>query len=313
MPTPQHENAYRSQPESGHTSLDPLGNPIPHAASERTDAIPSSTLAEDCLLGISRTSDRMYSLYTKIRHEAYKLSKFRSAKQPPTIVSDDSTALLTGYWKSDEPLADSTLLFELTQGLGDLYVRFMAIGLYIVREPSYPVDDRGPGNNQDATGSESTSSSIASDATILSQLPELDHASILLILSCHLRVVDCWNTIVSLSENCARKALARGSVPTTLIVSTLKVGSFELPEAQAVSVQWILSVQLVRQLWERSRDLASAVQSSLSTNATDGEVFKVDSTAILTERMCHEVQARANSSLKGLERIRDAFVSRDLT
>lgn len=300
----QQHNGYHAQLELDSMGQNASSNFFLDRTPTRVDHSASSD-AENCLQEISHLSGRLYTHSMTIPNETpqYQFSNTSQIPPGPPHIDKETTSYACSY----ESQFDLSVTMELTQAMSDLYQRFMAIPLYFV-----PKKASVAGTNHDSSPFNSRSDPALSSAAEVSGSSKLDHSSILLILACHLRLINCWDSISRRIGDCTSTALTHGKGSATSAMQIMSVGNFKLSETHAASMQFLLLVHLLHQLWERSSELVIAVQSSTHKISTEKEASECDSTAVLTEQMCLEVQARAEFRMRQLEKTRTLLISRNL-
>ena len=179
----------------------------------------------DCIHQLSCLSAGLYQLRTAI---------------PPTSIHDQSLsdgAVSMGDYSNfsiDE-------IFELSQKLVDIYPKF--IDTFVRRKP---VED-------------TTEPSL--ELISRSPSPTIDHASIFLILSCHMRLIDIYEELFKHITLCIQIIdQPFNPVHATLRLPQVKIGSYNPPRVTAVRMQILLFIHLGSQLSELATELVSQMQ-----------------------------------------------------
>ena len=198
---------------------------------------------------------------------------------------------------------------RLTQGLIDIYPAFLNAFL--------PHPTSQSSNASSAWSSESMSntyfetaqhSSTSSTASSHKRSPQsLDHSSILLILSCHLRLLGIYEALFSHMQTCYEQ---RGNIKSPheagLRVPLLKVGDFVPPPSAAIPMQMLLVVQFASQLFNYAADLAAEIREpeSETTQQDSPSESSSNDTLALTRAAAENVKARASNMAQELKAMR---------
>ena len=157
--------------------------------------------------------------------------------------------------------------FHLTQSLIDLYPQFVKV--FVSRDS---IDLQQPPSNglnslEASVGHASNCSPKDSDMTSdIAPIPwpQPNHASILLILSCHHRLIDMWQSIFSHISAMPAHTLGQHCLK-------FKVGSF-VPSttSSAVPMEIIMVVELATQLLGRIKEMVDRIEEFVPNLARDG-------------------------------------------
>ena len=150
--------------------------------------------------------------------------------------------------------------FHLTQSLIELYPSFVDLAF----RPS--AHSRGEVHTEP--------SSEAGHET----QPELDHASVLLILSCHHRLVDVWESIFAHFE----AVLDRGE-QLGRRCGKIAVRSFEPPQAMGVKIQMVLMIQFAEELCAHIRRLLKELALTRPTSRRQQHEAPADAVAMASD------------------------------
>jgi hypothetical protein len=199
--------------------------------------------------------------------------------------------------------------FRLTESLIDLYPTFLNAFLphpttsYSSESTTWLQE--GTSNAQfqtsqhPATGTESSSQA--------SCRPPLDHSSIHLILSCHIRVIDIYEALFQHMKLCLEQhGFSQTPQQDLLSAPQLKIGSYTPPPSAAVPMQMLLLVQFSSQLSNYSIDLASALEElegmtprrNLPNSSAGDDAFAA------TQASAENVKSRASCMLREMSSIR---------
>jgi hypothetical protein len=149
--------------------------------------------------------------------------------------------------------------------------------------------------------------------------PPLDHASIYLLLSCHNRLIDIWETVFGHLKVRTDKDFAAGR--TTDIdgrCAKIKIGSYAPSAASTTSMYMTLIMELSERLLEQSKQLVAEVSSqNTERNGDDHAGFGVAETSQNIVRAQHEAMVmacrattdRASGMLEQICRIRQLTLS----
>jgi len=149
--------------------------------------------------------------------------------------------------------------FSLTQSLIDIYPAFLSTFLnHTSTQTSTP-----PFSWTDTSSESSASNSPehTGEAPLRRPRLPLDHSSILLILSCHIRIIEIYESLSKHMEICIRqKTIPMTRRQATLKIPQLAIGTYIPPPSSAVPMQMLLLVQFSSQLFNYAADLASEIE-----------------------------------------------------
>lgn len=210
--------------------------------------------------------------------------------------------------------------FQLTQELIDIYPVFLDAFV----KGSSTHEQRTSGGNlwsgglNDST-SISTSDGIDSGPTLdlksaTSDIPvSYDHSSILLLLSCHVRILDIYDEIFKHMNQCS------GQPPSVVKIRQasckrpeMRIGNYIPPPSSALPMQMMLCVQLASQLSDAAGELASHLQLPENPPTPDS----TDSSPTITEaaklscRTAELVSSRASKMFEELRIARSRFLEK---
>jgi hypothetical protein len=184
--------------------------------------------------------------------------------------------------------------FRLTQNLVEVYPSFLS---KVVSPSSSQISTPSFTSRDGDTTSISSNSSVDDHSPIQNSpskpvtKPALDHASILLILSCHLRLITIYDTLFSHMKICiALKGVASLPQQKALTGAQLRIGAWTPPPSSAVPMQVLLLVQFASQLFNYAADLTAEITSLVSSAV--GVV--TDDALALSRAAAENVKKRAN-------------------
>ncbi|KAL2064363.1 hypothetical protein VTL71DRAFT_4857 [Oculimacula yallundae] len=228
------------------------------------------------------------------------LSDHKSTLPPLSIHDDLPPELDTEPPQKDDYVLEDT--FRLTQSLIEIYPTFLH--LFINPMPSSQITTpESEFLGSDTFGSDATPpSDETSSSTSSSPKHALDHASILLVISCHLRVIDIFDILFKHMETCiSQKGMVKNARQAALSAPTLSIGTYLPPPSAAVPMQMLLLVQFATQLYDYAVDLASEIPYPQDKSSSGGTV---DSTLLLTKAAAENVKERAASMSQRLSGLR---------
>jgi hypothetical protein len=196
--------------------------------------------------------------------------------------------------------------FRLTQTLIDIYPNFLSIFLNrtSTSTPSFGcTTDTSPGSSTSSTTPEDTTPTCPSKT---SRSKPLDHSSIILLSSCHMRVIDIYDELFKHMGVCIRqRGVALTRRQAQLKAPTLAIGSYIPPLSSAVPMQMLLLVQFASQLSSYASDLVLELEGEFSVGTAPHE----KTTMALTRAAAANVKERACSMAQELSRMRGALLN----
>jgi hypothetical protein len=202
---------------------------------------------------------------------------------------------------------DETL--RLTQNLVDMYPAFLNAFLPHPTSQSSNASSNWPSDRMSNTHFETAQHSSASSTTSSYKraIQSLDHSAILLILSCHLRLISIYEALFKHMKLCFdQRGAIRQPQQATLKVPQLKIGDFTPPPSVAVPMQMLLLVQSASRLFNYAADLASEIrepeQGTPKSDSSDGG--SSNDTLELTRATAENVKARASNMSQELGAMR---------
>ncbi|MCJ1472481.1 hypothetical protein MMC13_001129 [Lambiella insularis] len=272
---------------------------------------------------LAELSVSLSELFSTIPPQCKEPSRYRecAAFSLPEIIGDtvNSRGNATPSTKSKAPVPYFSLpdAFHLTQGLIEIYPRFLLESL----EPSIsqPLEDL----SLPATRSTSNCSYVDDRCTAHSarQNPSgrkrlrHDHASVLLILSCHHRVIDIWERVLD-------HVLA---IPVHLLgkhCPRFQIGSF-VPSSSLASipVEIVMCAEFAAQLHNQVQDFTlgsitptSAIPHFCTSNVAHSGLIAAEdvqgSSRIALEMECKAVSERANDLVEQVSHVRRVLSQR---
>lgn len=206
---------------------------------------------------------------------------------------------------------DETL--RLTQCLIDIYPTFLNAFLPHPISQSSNAGSTWPPDRISNTyfGTAQNPSASSTGSSQDHTLETLDHASILLILSCHLRLINIYEALFHHMKQCYSQLGASITPPqATLNVPPLKIGNFTPPPSAAVPMQMLLVVQFASQLFNYAADLASEIgepeQGTPQSDSLDSDA--ADGTLALTQATAENVKNRASKMSQELGAMRSIML-----
>jgi hypothetical protein len=231
---------------------------------------------------------------------------------PSAFMGDDRTSQGTqNCLELSNYRVDETL--RLTQCLIDIYPTFLNAFL---SHPASQSSNAGSTLPPDRTSNTylGTAPNLPTSLTGSSQdhtLETLDHASILLILSCHLRLISIYEALFHHMKQC----YSQGGISVTpsqaaLNVPPLRIGNFTPPPSAAVPMQMLLVVQFASRLFNYAADLASEIgdpeQGTPQSDSLNGD--STDDTLALTRATAENVKNRASKMSQELGAMRSIML-----
>ncbi|KAF4616217.1 hypothetical protein G7Y89_g15189 [Cudoniella acicularis] len=157
-------------------------------------------------------------------------------------------------------------LLNLTQDLVDLYPIFLNtfFGPQISQGSSPNSDTASPSSfdNDQTSESHDSKRSFPPNTHSTTDKPTPDHASVLLLLSCHLRLINIWVDLFKHMRICIRQrgvALTEAQKKINLPAPRLRVGAYTPPPSVAVSMQMHCFCRFSTQLSKLATELASEI------------------------------------------------------
>ncbi|CZR60924.1 uncharacterized protein PAC_10820 [Phialocephala subalpina] len=232
----------------------------------------SSSLA---ITTIQALSDLNVELYA---HAAMVPKPPKSSSQPLT-------------WKDKDLVVDKT--FQLSQRFIDVLNKF------------YPRYVEASTSSSSPNTSASSASSPRTGMALGRLHAAIDQGSFLLILSCHLRLIDTYENIFGNMQAC----LDRSSVTECedhVGLPNVKVGSFSIPDTSAVQITLIL--HLARHLLSRMGELIKSIESSQTSDRVneDGSL-SVGSDSLVSPTL-EAVHSREKVLVERISRLRKTFI-----
>ncbi|KAG0647640.1 Isoflavipucine cluster transcription factor [Hyphodiscus hymeniophilus] len=196
--------------------------------------------------------------------------------------------------------ADET--FRVTQELIDIYPSF--IELFARRNVSLPEESEA----QTSPTGDQRVDRLGPIIPNFSNPERLDHASILLILSCHLRLLDIYDELFKHMEVCIeQRGIVCNPRQATFSAPQLKIGNFTPPVTAAVSMQILMLVHFATSLCDYAVELDRQVQDS-ENGCANGEILPSDQggdgARLLSVVSSRQVKERASAMLQHLSSLR---------
>ncbi|KAH9214650.1 hypothetical protein DL95DRAFT_148874 [Leptodontidium sp. 2 PMI_412] len=254
-------------------------------------------------------ADSVPSLVRKLSQLNVDLSDHKTTLPPLSVHDVLPPELDVVCPQGNEYVLEDT--FRLTQSLIEIYPIFLH--LFINPTPSSqtttPDSDWLGTDSFGSSGAEPSSDSTSSSTSSKAKEP-MDHASILLLISCHLRVVDIYDILFKHMEICiSQKGVAKTARQAALTAPTLSIGNYIPPPSSAVPMQMLLLVQFASQLYNFAVDMASEIPYPLNETSSGGPI---DSTLVLTKAAAENVKDRAGSMSQRLSSLRSQMLNSGL-
>ena len=192
--------------------------------------------------------------------------------------------------------------FRLTQELIDIYPSF--IDLFTKRKVSHP---QARGHT-----TEEALERLGPIAPSLSNPLHLDHASILLLLSCHLRLVDIYDELFKHSHVCIKQRGVPGTAAQAQFqMPQLRIGNYVPRSTTAVTMQMLMLFHFATSLSNYAIELDGHIQesedgyaTSESSRSDQGE----DGVKALSLVSSKKVKERATAMLQQLAFLREVML-----
>ncbi|KAE9367688.1 hypothetical protein N431DRAFT_348492 [Stipitochalara longipes BDJ] len=189
--------------------------------------------------------------------------------------------------------------FRLTQTLIDMYPAFLNAFLPHPTSRSSNTSSTWSSESMSNTHFETAQHSSASSTSPSQKnsTQSLDHSSILLILSCHLRLISIYEALFQHMQACFdQRGVAMTAQQATLEAPQLKIGDFAPPPSAAVPMQMLLLVQFASRLYNYAADLAAEIREpeSSTPQSDSSSGTSSDDTLALTRAAAENVKSRAS-------------------
>lgn len=192
--------------------------------------------------------------------------------------------------------------FKLTQDLVDIYPVFMDTFLkrrssqYEAR--SYHTDSPDSQASSPCEGLVQMNESTYPNRAIYEPV-QRDHASILLLLSCHVRLIDVYEELLKHMAACVGDTTHRKPHQHSRCdVPTMKIGQYTAPPSSAIQMQLMLFVHLSAQLAENAADFAAQLRDSRDEKERMGDYMEGsyrDEASMLSLATAEKVKGRASN------------------
>lgn len=152
------------------------------------------------------------------------------------------------------------------------------------------------------------------DKRTISRTPKLDHSSILLMLSCHLRLINIWEHFLKHIAICVRqKGLAKSpaQAAANLKIPVLKIGGFTPPPSVLAPMYMVMFLTYSKKLYNHAKDLATKIQLFERKEPTDPATDWSDPAAI-SLKTASDVKTRANALNEELNGINETIIATGL-
>ena len=232
-----------------------------------------------------------------------------------TIQEGDTTARFTGY------SLDET--FKLTQDLIDIYPVFIDTFLKgrssRSETPScYNVDTRAPNSHASTPQDDHEDTNMPLHAKVIAPHPGVrqDHASILLLLSCHVRVIDIYDELFKHMALCMSDRefnnIEMEKLEISCQVPNIKIGTYTPPPSASIPMQMMLLVHLAAQLSDDAAELAAHLRGpsdeyeKVKDNPNNGAI---DEAMILSLATAEKVKGRASNMSQQLSKAKTMILN----
>jgi hypothetical protein len=279
------------------SSLDLYGYSIhDHLSFESLDSHSES----DCIRKLSQLS-------TDLFEHSNTIPPMTIYDPPPADMGDDGVYQGTqGCQDYSKYRVDETL--RLTQNLIDMYPAFLSAFLPHLTSQSSNASSTWSSDRMSNTNFETAQHPSASSTTSSYKraIQSLDHSAILLILSCHLRLISIYEALFQHMKICfGERGVVKPPQQATLAVPQLKIGDFAPPPSAAVPMQMLLLVQFASRLFNYAADLASEVREPEGTPESDSSNGSPSGDPLaLTRAAAENVKARASNMSQELGAMR---------
>jgi hypothetical protein len=200
--------------------------------------------------------------------------------------------------------------FKLTQELIDIYPVFIRTFIKCRTSSETSSDDWVA---QESLGIQQSGAIVSSSEELARQnlvdkrgssscrASDVDHSSVLLLLSCHVRLIDIYDELFKHIEHCmAQGGMPKNAAQARIAVTSLKIGSYQPPPAAAVPMQMLLLVQLASQLANSASDLTMHIREHVPSTI----ISPRDETAMLSLVTADKVTERAANMSARLTEVR---------
>ncbi|KAG9232547.1 hypothetical protein BJ875DRAFT_466492 [Amylocarpus encephaloides] len=181
-------------------------------------------------------------------------------------------------------------VITFTEDLTGIYPIFMAA--------LFGPHDYKSAEKQGADAQIGKGNSALENNSFISHSSKLDHSAVLLILSCHLRLIGIWEHLLKHMEVCIKQkgvAFLPAQKEANLKIPVLRIGNFVPPPSVAIPMQMLMFTQYLSRLHGCASDLTCRIQSSeerenfLSPACWEGP-------AALSLKAAADVKSRANET-----------------
>lgn len=238
-------------------------------------------------------------------------------KMPPQSIheslSNDQEAQMKNKDHSDFSLED---MFSSNQELIDIYPPFMETFIESASGQNTGTSNTSHSARMDAIATNDCNSreTSRSDNRITPRASRLDHSSILLMLSCHLRLINIWEQFLKHIAICVReKGVAKtpAQAAANLKIPVLKIGGFSPPPSVLAPMYMVMFLAYSKKLYNHAKDLATKIQLFDSKEPTDPTTDWNDPAAI-SLKTASDVKTRANALNEELNEINETIITSGL-
>ena len=197
--------------------------------------------------------------------------------------------------------------FQLTQELVDVYPSFMNI--FTPRKtPQASQPSSRPTNVEPEIGT-----SKGPIASSLSNPLALDHSSILLLLSCHLRLIEIYDELLKHMKFCIdMRGAACMNEEASFTAPRLRIGDYYPPDTAAVPMMMLLLLHFAKSLRDYAVELESNIREpydSGSGSLRPESEKNGSAVAALSQASAEKVKERATSMLQNLSSLRTMLLA----
>ncbi|KAH8801523.1 hypothetical protein F5884DRAFT_862217 [Xylogone sp. PMI_703] len=285
-------------------------HPTSYSISNRSEGYISSAEGRQKSVSLESSSSSSTSPIDSCIHQLSNLSinlYEHEATIPPQSIHE-SPMLDEEIYKLYPYSVDET--FRLTQTLVDIYPKFMSKFVKIKQpDPSRTLDISRQEFSGMGSGFEKPTAKGLPDSQSHShsQKPPIDHSAILLILSCHLRLIEIYEQLFQHVEKCIIGGSKCHSAPEGVGASMpeLRIGTYVPPQEAAVPMQMLLLIHLASQLNTHAGNLAKQITAEqLSEGSKDRAFRNKQFTMQLSQLTAETVRARASHMQEELTQLR---------
>lgn len=199
--------------------------------------------------------------------------------------------------------------FRLTQALVDIYPKFL--GSFVKSSPSESsrAINMGIGNfGNGSIGFGKSTVNPESHKRLDSKKLSMDHSAVLLILSCHLRLIEIYEQLFEHMDKCAVEdfgTCATRSTNPEIPLPEVRIGNYVPPPEAAIPMQMLLFIHLASQLNAHAGDLAKKISSEIPLdNPKDRSLQNGQLSLRISQMTAETVKYRANRMQEEISQLR---------